>query len=132
MQFGLPSLRHDGRWYWSYNSGLQPQSGLSSHIYYCILPAKFTEIVYYRSKDLELPDAVPGPGGEVFFDVRTKASSKVYAPHFPPQPNVLSSDGSVSLSIASYSHDGKWFAYGLSRSVRYSSLLSPCKAISFL
>ncbi|KAF8495236.1 prolyl oligopeptidase [Russula emetica] len=80
-KFGLPSLRDDGRWYWSYNSGLQAQS------------------VYYRSKNSKLPDAVSGPGGEVFFD-----------------PNVLSSDGSVSLSTASYSRNGKWFAYALSRS----------------
>jgi prolyl oligopeptidase len=29
IQFGSPSLRDDGQWYWSYNSGLQPQSGLS-------------------------------------------------------------------------------------------------------
>ncbi|KAF8264309.1 prolyl oligopeptidase [Lactarius quietus] len=76
-----PTLRHDGRWYWSYNSGLQAQS------------------VYYRSKDSELPDPAIGVGGEVFFD-----------------PNVLSSDGSVSLASASYSRDGRWFAYALSRS----------------
>ncbi|KAI0294865.1 prolyl oligopeptidase [Multifurca ochricompacta] len=80
-KFGLPSLKDDGRWYWSYNSGLQAQP------------------VYYRSRDSELPDSVSGPGGEVFFD-----------------PNVLSSDGSVSLSSGSYSRDGKWFAYALSHS----------------
>ncbi|KAI9511293.1 prolyl oligopeptidase [Russula earlei] len=55
--------------------------------------------VYYRSKGSELPDSGAGPGGDVFFD-----------------PNVLSSDGSVSLSTSSYSRDGKWFAYALSRS----------------
>ncbi|KAH9978264.1 prolyl oligopeptidase [Lactifluus volemus] len=80
-KFGPPSLRDDGKWYWSYNSGLQAQS------------------VYYRSRDSELPDSASGPGGEVFFD-----------------PNVLSNDGSVSLSAVSYSRDGKWFAYALSRS----------------
>jgi prolyl oligopeptidase len=80
-KFGPPTLRDDGKWYWSYNSGLQAQS------------------VYYRSKDSELPDPAFGAGGEVFFD-----------------PNVLSSDGSVSLASASYSRDGKWFAYALSRS----------------
>lgn len=80
-KFGPPTLRDDGKWYWSYNSGLQAQS------------------VYYRSKDSELPDPASGAGGEVFFD-----------------PNVLSSDGSVSLAAASYSRDGKWFAYALSRS----------------
>jgi hypothetical protein len=41
MQFGSPSLRDDGRWYWSYNSGLQPQSGLSFPISDCVLPDKF-------------------------------------------------------------------------------------------
>lgn len=80
-KFGPPTLRDDGRWYWSYNSGLQAQS------------------VYYRSKDSDLPDPAVGAGGEVFFD-----------------PNVLSSDGSVSLASASYSRDGRWFAYALSRS----------------
>ncbi|KAF8266710.1 prolyl oligopeptidase [Lactarius quietus] len=80
-KFGVPTLRYDGRWYWSYNSGLQAHS------------------VYYRSKDSELPDPAIGAGGDVFFD-----------------PNVLSSDGSVSLARASCSRDGKWFAYALSRS----------------
>jgi hypothetical protein len=42
----------------------------------CMSFTKFTETVYYRSKDSKLPDAVPGPGGEVFFDVRSKTSSK--------------------------------------------------------
>ncbi|KAF7969402.1 hypothetical protein HWV62_27391 [Athelia sp. TMB] len=47
-----PSMKHDGRWYWYYNSGLQAQS------------------VLYRSKDSTLPDFSKdiGPGGEVFFD----------------------------------------------------------------
>jgi hypothetical protein len=86
----------------------------------CILFTKFTETVYYRSKNSKLPDAVPGPGGEVFFDVRSKASSKfIRTPTSMCQPNVLSSDGSVSLSTASYSRNGKWFAYALSRSVRH-------------
>ena len=86
----------------------------------CILFTKLSETVYYRSKDSKLPDAtVPGPGGEVFFDVRSKASSEfTCTPTSLCQPNVLSSDGSVSLSTACYSHDGKWFAYALSRSVR--------------
>jgi hypothetical protein len=47
-----------------------------------------------------------------------KLLPNLYAPHLC-QPNVLSSDGSVSLSTASYSRNGKWFAYGLSRSVRH-------------
>jgi len=88
----------------------------------CILFTKFTETVYYRSNDSKLPDAaaVPGPGGEVFFNVRSKASSEFICT-LPSlcQPNVLSSDGSVSLRSASYSRNGKWFAYALSRSVRH-------------
>jgi prolyl oligopeptidase len=79
---------------------------------------KFTEIVYYRSKNSKLPDAVPGPGGDVFFDVRSNLLPNLYASDLF-QPNVLSSDGSVSLSTASFSRNGKWFAYALSRSVRY-------------
>lgn len=44
----------------------------------------------------------------------------LYGRHLPLcQPNVLSSDGSVSLSTSSYSRNGKWFAYALSRSVRH-------------
>ena len=46
-----------------------------------ILFTKFTETVYYRSKDSKLPEAVLGPGGEVFFDVRSKALPKLYALH---------------------------------------------------
>ncbi|KAH7907477.1 prolyl oligopeptidase [Hygrophoropsis aurantiaca] len=51
-KFSAPALKHDGRWYWYYNSGLQAQS------------------VIYRSKDDTLPNLanVDGPGGEVFFD----------------------------------------------------------------
>jgi prolyl oligopeptidase len=58
-RFSSPSLKHDGRWYWYYNSGLQPQS------------------VIYRSKDGTLPDfssaKEEGPGGEVFFDLNLLA-----------------------------------------------------------
>jgi hypothetical protein len=49
----------------------------------CILFTKFTGTVYYRSKDSELPNAIPGPGGEVFFDVRSKASSEFIYTHLP-------------------------------------------------
>lgn len=51
-KFSAPSLKYDGRWYWYYNSGLQPQS------------------VICRSKDANLPNGSgeEGPGGEVYFD----------------------------------------------------------------
>ncbi|OCH85438.1 hypothetical protein OBBRIDRAFT_859242 [Obba rivulosa] len=51
-RFSAPGLKNDGRYYWYYNSGLQPQS------------------VIYRSKDRNLPEVSDeqGPGGEVFFD----------------------------------------------------------------
>ncbi|CCM03973.1 uncharacterized protein FIBRA_06129 [Fibroporia radiculosa] len=51
-KFSAPSLKHDNRWYWSYNTGLQGHA------------------VIYRSKDEKLPDfsKEDGPGGEVFFD----------------------------------------------------------------
>jgi len=61
-KFGPPILRDDGRWYWSYNSGLQAQS------------------VYYRSKDSDLPDSAVGAGGEVFFDVRDDFFSNLPGP----------------------------------------------------
>lgn len=85
-RFSAPTLKKDNRWYWSYNSGLQAQS------------------VFYRSTDSTLPSFPTSTGqvsnpGEVFFD-----------------PNALSEDGTVSLASAAFSRDGKWFAYGISRS----------------
>lgn len=55
-KFSSPSLKANGKWYWSYNSGLEAQS------------------VIYCSKDGTPPtfgDAgdADGPGGDVFFDV---------------------------------------------------------------
>ncbi|KAH7926038.1 hypothetical protein BV22DRAFT_1128529 [Leucogyrophana mollusca] len=51
-KFSAPAFKHDNRWYWYYNSGLQAQS------------------VIYRSKDNALPDfsEEDGAGGEIFFD----------------------------------------------------------------
>ncbi|KDR74502.1 hypothetical protein GALMADRAFT_70906 [Galerina marginata CBS 339.88] len=47
-----PYLHDDNRWYWYYNSGLEPQTAL------------------YRSKDSSLPDlsTADGSGGDLFFD----------------------------------------------------------------
>ncbi|EIW79415.1 hypothetical protein CONPUDRAFT_60260 [Coniophora puteana RWD-64-598 SS2] len=81
-RFTAPSLKRDGRWYWSYNSGLQAQN------------------VIYRTKDDKLPDCAsqaPEDIGEVFFD-----------------PNLLSEDGTVALTTTSFSHCGKYCAYGIS------------------
>ena len=58
------------------------------------------------------------PAAMYFSTYVPKLLPDLYAPHLC-QPNVLSSDGSVSLSTVSYSHNGKWFAYALSRSVRH-------------
>ncbi|TFK43090.1 prolyl oligopeptidase [Crucibulum laeve] len=58
-KFSSPTLYDDNRWYWFYNSGLQPQS------------------VIYRSKDSTLPDFSNGnesDAGEVFFDANLLTS----------------------------------------------------------
>ncbi|KAF9821009.1 hypothetical protein IEO21_00986 [Rhodonia placenta] len=51
-KFSAPSFKHDNRWYWTHNTGLQGHA------------------IIYRSKDERLPDfsKEQGPGGEVFFD----------------------------------------------------------------
>ncbi|KAF8898147.1 prolyl oligopeptidase [Gymnopilus junonius] len=51
-KYSAPSFRDDKRWYWFYNSGLEPQTAM------------------YRSGDSTLPDfsKVDGSGGELFFD----------------------------------------------------------------
>ncbi|GLB33294.1 putative prolyl oligopeptidase [Lyophyllum shimeji] len=51
-KFSAPTLYDDGRWYWFYNSGLQPQP------------------IFYRSKGRALPDFSQDENvvGEVFFD----------------------------------------------------------------
>ncbi|KZT38951.1 hypothetical protein SISSUDRAFT_1046275 [Sistotremastrum suecicum HHB10207 ss-3] len=82
-KFSAPSLKGDGKWYWSYNSGLQAQA------------------VIYRSLSEKLPDFTKeaGVGGEIFFD-----------------PNLLTEDGTASLSTSSFSQCGKYWAYGVSLS----------------
>ncbi|GAA5902303.1 hypothetical protein JCM6882_000496 [Rhodosporidiobolus microsporus] len=82
-RFSVPSLKGDGYYYFTYNSGLQAQ------------PAIYR---FPRGQETVTP-ASDSPGGELFFD-----------------PNLLSHDGSVSRSTSSFSEDGKWWAYGLSRS----------------
>ncbi|GAA6022150.1 hypothetical protein JCM10207_000780, partial [Rhodosporidiobolus poonsookiae] len=82
-RFSCPSLKGDGYYYFSYNSGLQAQPAIYR------FPASASST---RPADGEV-------GGELFFD-----------------PNLLSEDGSVSRSVSSFSEDGKWWAYGLSRS----------------
>ncbi|GAA5823713.1 hypothetical protein JCM11251_000736 [Rhodosporidiobolus azoricus] len=82
-RFTVPSLKGDGNYYFTYNSGLQAQ------------PAIYR---FPRGQETVTP-APDSPGGELFWD-----------------PNLLSKDGSVSRSTSSFSEDGKWWAYGLSRS----------------
>ncbi|WFD43670.1 prolyl oligopeptidase [Malassezia psittaci] len=81
VRTSAPSHKHDGRYYYSYNSGLAPQSQ--------IWRANRSQIDAYQ-KGSE-------PVGELFFDT-----------------NVLSSDGTVALSLTAFSHSGKYVAYGLS------------------
>ncbi|GAA5836298.1 hypothetical protein JCM3766R1_003483 [Sporobolomyces carnicolor] len=82
-RFSCPSLKGDGFYYFTYNSGLAAQPAI------------------YRFKKGEETTAVKEGevGGELFFD-----------------PNLLSTDGSVSRSSSSFSEDGKYYAYALSRS----------------
>ncbi|PWN47103.1 hypothetical protein IE53DRAFT_390765 [Violaceomyces palustris] len=81
-----PSLKGDGNYYYSYNSGLEPQS------------------LIYRATPQQLAEAKAagggggGPVGDVFFDT-----------------NLLSKDGTVALSLTSFSKSGKQMAYGISK-----------------
>ncbi|KAK4703563.1 prolyl oligopeptidase, partial [Phenoliferia sp. Uapishka_3] len=82
-RFSCPALKGDGKYYFTYNSGLQAQSA-----------------IYRFPKGQEGKQVKEGEiGGELFFD-----------------PNLLSEDGSVSRSSSSFSDDGQWYAYALSRS----------------
>ena len=70
VQFSAPSLKDDGRWYWYYNSGLQPQSGVNfvrRRIKHVVAHLRLYPVIY-RSKNNILPDMSKeeGPGGEVF------------------------------------------------------------------
>lgn len=75
--------------------------------------------VLCRSKDSILPDFSQSDNvGEIFFDVGSFLfrGYDTNNPFF--QPNLLSADGSASLSVYDFSHCGKYFAYGISLSVR--------------
>ena len=82
-----PSLKPDGRYYYSYNAGLAPQSQI-----FRATRAQIDEAQRTPPKGKE-------PVGELFFDT-----------------NVLSTDGTVALKWTSFSHSGKYMAYGISRS----------------
>lgn len=84
-RFSCPSLKGNGKYYYSFNSGLSPQS-----------------LIYSATK--QQVDANAGknqrdPIGEIFFD-----------------SNLLSADGTVALSFTTFSHSGKYLAYGISKS----------------
>ncbi|SOV01817.1 related to Prolyl endopeptidase [Ustilago sp. UG-2017a] len=84
-RFSCPSLKGDGRYYYSYNSGLSPQS-----------------LIYTASKEEVQNNAGRNgrdPIGKIFFD-----------------SNLLSADGIVALSFTTFSHSGKYMAYGISKS----------------
>ncbi|THH11283.1 hypothetical protein EW145_g767 [Phellinidium pouzarii] len=86
-KFDNPILRKDGRWYWSYNKGLQAQ------------------YVYYRSKDSNLPlvsgQSSPEQNGEVFFDENLITDDGT---------------GSLLDETRRFSECGRYFAYGVSLS----------------
>jgi hypothetical protein len=78
--------------------------------------------VMYRSSDSTLPtfsaDTDNGPGGEVFFDVCPFSSLPAFScSRAAHQVNLLSEDGTAALATSAFSRDGKYFAYGVSRSV---------------
>lgn len=84
-RFSCPSLKGDGQYYYSYNSGLSPQS-----------------LIYTASKEEVQNNAGRNgrdPIGKISFD-----------------SNLLSADGTVALSFTTFSHSGKYMAYGISKS----------------
>lgn len=85
-RFSSPSLKADGYYYFSFNSGLQAQS------------------ILYRFKKGEEEQVAKNPdpkqpGGELFLD-----------------PNLFSLDGTAALSFSAISESGIYMAYGVSRS----------------
>lgn len=85
-RFSCPSLKYDGKFYYSYNSGLDPQSR--------IFRASKEDI---EGVTKEGADAKATPG-EVFFN-----------------ENRLSKDGSVALASTAFSKSGKLLCYGISK-----------------
>lgn len=81
VRASAPSRKYDGRYYYSYNAGLAPQS----------------QIYRATREQIQRGNGKKGPVGELFFDT-----------------NVLSSDGTVALTLTSFSRTGKYIAYGLS------------------
>ena len=67
--------------------------------------------------DEKLPDFTgrEDGAGEIFFDVSAiKPSRSVF--YKSRQPNVLSADGTASITATAFSKDGQYFSYGISRS----------------
>ena len=83
MQFGSPKLRDDGRWYWSYNSGLQPQSSLSSPslIVSCLIRLEKQFII--AQKIQSSPMLFLAPVAKYFLTYVRKRHPVVYAHHLP-------------------------------------------------
>lgn len=90
-RFSCPSLKYDGNFYYNYNSGLESQSR--------IFRASRKAIDDVQDTPGQQQQQQQDPPGEVFFDA-----------------NRLSQDGTVALTILAFSHTGKYFCYGVSKS----------------
>ncbi|KAG0144673.1 hypothetical protein CROQUDRAFT_47007 [Cronartium quercuum f. sp. fusiforme G11] len=90
-RFSCHALKGDGYYYFNYNSGLQSQSVL-----YRIKKGQEDDAL--KSNDPSKPNQKL-PGGELFFD-----------------PNLLSTDGTASVSSLAITKSGKYMAYGVSLS----------------
>lgn len=87
-RYSAPSLKYDGNFYFNYNSGLESQTRI-----FRATPKEVDAVEKQSGQELQ------SPPGHVFFD-----------------SNRLSKDGTVALTVLAFSHTGKYFCYGVSKS----------------